>query len=351
MSAKLGKRGLVAALGCFACASPPSVPPAPLTPAPPHTANTPPADVSPVAIPNASAPDSARPSPAKLALEFERVSDLRVSSAAAGKPPKVAFLTASSVLVFDAKGSRTFAAPETESDAGSIELFFGRDDAPRLMGYRRAAENEKAEPFYRRFKAGRFQPEPSELGPLAAPEGALYGVLGHADPEVVCRPGSFCLVKRTTGWSRAPAHAAPVRILLAGGTAWALHRDRVERLGDGVWSPLEPARAWRTPVSLFVDQEGAPWVVEAGPNLIVRRKGTEWQATRSPLSGARAIWGTNSNDVWLVGDGGAAHFDGAAWSRVPGAEGSLSFIVASPPDLWLAGESGVFHGAPPNVPR
>jgi hypothetical protein len=338
--------------GFVACASPSVAPPAPPTLAPPLTAPSPKANgASSAASPNVSAAGTASPGPVKLELEFSRVSDLRISSAAVGKPPKVAFLTASSVLVFDAKGLRTLAAPETGSDGGSVELFFGRDDEPRLMGYRRAAENEKVEPFYRRFKAGRFQPEPSELGPLAAPEGALYGVLGHADPEVVCRPGSFCLVKRTTGWSRAPAHAVPVRILLAGGAAWALHRDRVEQLSEGAWSPLEPARAWRKPVSLFVDQQGSPWIVEAEPNLVVRRMGTDWEATPAPLPGARAIWGARSNDVWLVGDGGAAHFDGAAWSPVPGVEGSLSFIVASPPELWFAGQSGIFRSTPVGVRR
>src|SRR5262245_43136936 len=191
-SATVRTGALIAALGFVACASPRSAPPTPpnlppMLPAPaPLASNGPPAATS-----SPSSAASTTPNPAKLGFEFSRMSDLPVSSAAVGKPPKVAFLSASSVLVFDAKGTTTVAAPETTSDGGSVDRFFGRDDQPRLMGYRRADGGGRAEPFYRRFKGGRFQPEPSELGPLAAPEGALYGVLGHADPEVVCRPGSF----------------------------------------------------------------------------------------------------------------------------------------------------------------
>jgi hypothetical protein len=259
-----------------------------------------------------------------------------------GKPPKVAFLARGEALVFSAKGLERLPAPETRAPELSVEIYFGRDDQPRLMGHRPLGE--RIEPYYRRYKGGRFQAEPGELGPLAAPGGALYGVLGHDDPEVVCRPRQFCLVKRTTGWGRAPAHDAPVRIVLSGGTAWALHRDRIERLERDAWVKVEREGAFHEPLSLYADAPGSLFVVEASRDAIARLANGRWEALPSPLRGPRAIWGSSATDIWLVGAGGAAHFDGKSWSAAPGVPGPLAHLLHAPPDLWLAGESGVFRG-------
>jgi hypothetical protein len=292
------------------------------------------------------APNAVR-EPASFPFAFSRVEAAAVTSLGVGKPPKIALLTAGEALLFDGAAFRRLAAPETTDPALSVEIFFGRDDQPRLMGYRRPDGGSRAfTPFYRRFKGGRFQPELGELGPLGGPDGALYGVLGHDDPEVVCRPSAFCLVKRTTGWGRANAHVEPVRVLLAGGTAWALHRDRIERLERDTWVSLAPERAWELPTSVFVDQDGSPWIVEAKRGVVTRLVNGRWETQSTPVSGARAIWGRASNDVWLVGVGGAAHFDGQAWFVAPGVAGPLSFVAYSRPNLWLAGEAGVYRGSP-----
>jgi hypothetical protein len=297
--------------------------------------------------PEVPAPTSP-PGPVTLPFSFTRAQATAISSLATGKPPKIAALGAGEAFVFDGASFARIAVPETRGRELSVEIFFGRDDQPRLMGYRRSpgVDASKAAPYYRRYKGGRFQPEPGELGPLAAPEGALYGVLGHADPEVVCRPGQFCLVKRVTGWGRAPAHAESVRIVLAGPTAWALHRDRIERLDRDRWVALTPERAWDEPVSLFVDPSGVVWVVEAKKNGVTRLARDRWETTPIPLDGPRAIWGTAPSDVWVVGEGGAAHFDGRAWALVPVVSGPLALILHSPPNLWLAGGAGLFRGSP-----
>ena len=324
-------------------------------PAPASEARAEPLSVASAANPasdtlGASAPASATVS-VTLPFTFARVQAIAVSSLATGKPPKIAALGAGEAFVFDGASLSRISVPETLGSELSVEIFFGRDDQPRLMGYRRTGGTGtgRAAPYYRRYKGGRFQPEPSELGPLAAPEGALYGVLGHADPEVVCRPGQFCLVKRMTGWGRAPAHAEPVRILLAGPTAWALHRDRIERLDRDRWVALTPERAWDEPVSLFVDPSGALWVVEAKQNAVTRLLGERWETMPVPLRAPRAIWGTASSDLWLVGEGGACHFDGRAWVLVQGVSGPLGLILHSPPNLWLAGGAGLFRGSPTNA--
>jgi hypothetical protein len=283
-----------------------------------------------------------------LPFGFERVDSTPVRSLALGKPPKVAFLARGEALVFDGKSFGRLPAPDTSESGLAVEIFFGRDDQPRLMGFRRSLERSSPSPYYRRFKATRFQPEPSELGPLAGPDGALYGVLGHDDPEVVCRAGSFCLVKRMTGWGRAPAHAEPVRVVLAGGTAWALHRDRIERLERDAWVPLLPERPWAAPQSLFVDTQGSPWIVHG--NEVTRLVGGRWESTVAPVDKPLAIWGTTASDVWLVGVGGASHFDGKSWRRVPNVAGPLALVAGSGRNLWLGGESGVYRGTPTTQP-
>jgi len=277
-------------------------------------------------------------------FSFRRVETTPVVSLGVGKPPKVAFLGSGEALIGEGKGLSRVPVGDAPSAELSIEIFFGRDDQPRLMGTRRTPASGKAQAYYRRYKGGRFQPEPSELGPLAGGDGPLYGVLGHADPEVVCRPGLFCLVKRTTGWSRAPAHSVPVRVVLAGGTAWALHPDRIERLEKDRWVPIVPERTFGDPSALFVDSDGAPWVVESKSDAVTRLVKGGWETTASPVRGARAIWGSAPNDVWLVGASGAARFDGTSWRDVSGVPGPLSLIAFAPPSLWLAGPAGVFEG-------
>ena len=331
-------------LGCSASSpapsSSPSTPPA-HPPAPSEVSSKPPEPSEPPrGVAHRDEPLAAGPLP----FAFTRVDATPVSSVAVGKPPKVAFLTRGEALVFSGKGLERLPAPETSAPELSVEIFFGRDDQPRLMGHR--ASGGRSDPYYRRYKSGRFQPEPGELGPLAGPGGALYGVLGHADPEVVCRPRQFCLVKRTTGWGRAPAHDEPVRVVLSGGTAWALHRDRIERLERDAWAKVEPERAFHEPLSIFVDPKGSLFVVEAERDALARLANGRWETMPSPLRGPRAVWGSSATDVWLVGTSGAAHFDGNVWRVAPEVKGPLAHIAHAPPDLWLAGEGGIFRGAP-----
>ena len=314
-------------------------------PRPPRVSGPKPSVPTPATAAASAAPASSR----LVGFSFARVETSSIVSLAVGKPPKIALLAAGEALIGDGRAPFVRApVPETRDSALAVEIFFGRDDQPRLMGMRHGASG-KSEPYYRRYKGGRFQPEPSELGPLAGGGGALYGVLGHADPEVVCKPGASCLVKRTTGWGHAPAHAEPVRVVLGGGTAWALHRDRIERLEGEQWVPLVPVRAFEEPLSLFVDGDGAPWIVEGRRDGVTRLAGGRWETLSTPVRAPRAIAGSGSSDVWLVGASGAAHFDGRAWAVVSDVIGPLSLVALAPPNVWLAGEAGAFRGtaAPP----
>jgi hypothetical protein len=281
-----------------------------------------------------------------LPFSWTHLQQEAVLSFALGKAPKVAALVQGAVLLFDGSTWRRLEALESARPGTQVQLFFGRDDAPRLMGFSQPPGEAEARPFYQRFKQGRFQPEPSELGPLAASRGRLYGVLGHDDPEVVCRQGSFCLVKRVTGWAKAPAHGSVPHIVLAGGDAFALHADHIERLKGEQWVPLTPARAWREPLALWLDPSGTPWVIERGQDALLTLVDGTWQAIAQPVREPRALWGSARNDLWIVGSSGAAHYNGVDFRVVDGVSAPLHGVAFSAPYLWLTGESGVFRGEP-----
>ncbi len=308
----------------------PSVTSAPNTQSPPSPVQAPQTN-------DARAPSCPAPQPLP---SFARELDVAVSSFAVGTPPSVAALAGVEVLRFDGRAWQKLPALQAPPSA-HFELFFGRDNQQRLMGF--SGEAGAFQPFYRRFKAGRFQPEPSELGPLGASGGVLYGVLGFTDPEVVCRPSEFCLVKRMSGWKRVPAHPEPRSIVLGADTAFALGAHEVERLGKVGFQALEPAHHFAHPVSVWADPNGEPWVLDAGEPAIFRLSGANWTRMPAPVGEPRALAGTRSDDVWLVGTSGAAHYDGCAWTPVPDLTGPLAFVNFAGENLWLSGAAGAFR--------
>jgi len=225
-----------------------------------------------------------------------------------------------------------------------VELYFGRDNQPRLIGFVPGASGDE-KPVYLRYRQGTFRPEPSELGPLGAPRGALYGVLGFDDPEVVCRPRQLCLVKRMTGWARVPAHDAPVRVVLRRGQVFALHADRIERLGDKSWAPLEPVRAFEQLSDVAVGSQGELWVVDGSKAGVFRLSGSAWTAVASPIVEPRALLATSDSALLVVGKNGAAEIAGGCVRLLPGVDGPLHVALNVGTDVWLAGASGLYGSA------
>jgi len=265
------------------------------------------------------------------------------SATAPGLTPRAATWSGHHVTLFEAGNARELPAPALPAGA-RVEVFFGRDNQPRLMGFV-PGDAGKEVPVYRRFRHGAFAPEPSELGPLAAARGALYGVLGFADPEVVCRPHELCLVKRTTGWSRVPAHPEPVRVVLSNGRVFALRADHVERLEANDWAALEPPRRFEHPRDAWLAPNGELWVVDAAATGISRLKDGRWEGIDAPVREPHAVFGRSERQVFVVGKDGAAEFDGARFRCVQGVDGPLSLAFAVGDELWLAGDSGVYrHG-------
>jgi hypothetical protein len=319
-------------------------------------------DAAPVAAPIAHASASAAPSttaaakPADTANKtcgdsasafgFTRVSADVVTSLSTGKAGHVALLSNLRAKVYDGKTFRTIEPDLTPTPGLNVSIFFGRDNRPRLMGY---ADDGRGglEQRYLRERGGRWQKAADELGALGTAKG-LYGVLGHDDPEVVCSPKRSCIVKRLTGWVSVPAHDAPLPIVLSGGTAWALARDRVLRLGETGWLELDPPRAFEQPSALFSAAPSASatrelWVLERGGAVLARRNGGVWSVSPAPVRNAKAIAGLSERDFWIVGDGGAAHFDGSTFRCASDAPGPLASVALADGAVWVGGAAGLFR--------
>lgn len=269
-----------------------------------------------------------------------------MTSLATGKAGHVALLSNLRAKVYDGKTFRTIEPDLTAAPGLTLSIFFGRDNRPRLMGY---AEDGRGglEQRYLRERGGRWQKAADELGGLGTAPG-LYGVLGHDDPEVVCSPKRSCIVKRVTGWVSVPAHDAPLPIVLSGGTAWALAADRVLRLGETGWLELESPRAFERPVSLISAAPSASstrdlWLLDRSGASLARRIGGVWSAAPAPVQNAKAMAGRSEKDFWIVGDGGAVHFDGASFRCASDVPGPLRAVSLADGAVWVGGDSGLFR--------
>lgn len=335
----------------WACAGAQPSPPSPADPSAPNSSasnvTTPRAAPAPTLTPTTVSASGDR-SPSCTALPrydkhtFTRILEQRVTSIGVGEAGRAAVYAPGQATLFDGMATSALAVPGLPPDA-SVRIFFGRDNQPRLMGFG-AGTGGGVRSVYWRYRHGRFQPEPSELGPLGSPHGALYGVLGFEDPEVVCRPGVTCLVKRLTGWGRAPAHTQPTPIVLSNGEVFALHEDRVERLKKDAWVPLEPARSFRSPVDAWQEPNGALFVAEG--DALVRLAGGVWTELPAPLGAVSAVLGRTASDLFVAGAIGAAHYDGTTFRCIRDVPGPLTAIARVGADVWIAGDTGVYRTSP-----
>ncbi len=278
---------------------------------------------------------------------FTRLLADPISSLATGKAGHAAVLSGQRASVYDGRTFRTIEPDLTPAPRLNVSIFFGRDNRPRLMGYAENGAGDGFEQRYLRERGGRWQKAADELGQLGTAKG-LYGVLGHEDPEVVCSPKRACIVKRVTGWVSVPAHDAPLAITLSGGTAWALAPDRVLRLGEIGWLELEPPKTFDRPLALFSAAPSASparelWVLERGGESLARRTGGTWSSAPAPVRKAKAMAGRSAKDLWIVGEGGAVHFDGAAFRCAKDVPGPLSSISVADGAVWVSGEAGLFR--------
>jgi hypothetical protein len=293
----------MAALWCAlaACAEP--------APTPVVVAAPPPPAVPPATVVPPGPPSEPR---AVALLGWDRQIEAPVVSFAFGKKRMAALGTAGACWILE-RGKWKEAPVPAELRAGDgerddVRIFFGRDDWPRIMGSRFAGSAASA--VYLRYK-GAWRREPGEIGRLAGePAAAMYGVLGHDDPEVVCKVGDTCIIKRLTGWTNVPPASEPLRVDLWGGQAWGVGAGGLQRLEADGWHPADLA----------------------------------WRATM-PIAEPRAIWVVGADDVWLVG-AGVFHWDGSGWRAVKAPEGRFGDVRGtSATEVWIAGDAGLWRGS------
>ncbi len=252
--------------------------------------------------------------------------------------------------MFEGKAWQDVPLPEQlrprSGERDEVRIFFGRDDQPRIMGGR--LEGARAAPVYlrRRPPAG-WVAERNETGRLLGPPPApLFGVLGHDDPEVVCKLGDQCIVKRLTGWSTVPAPERRLRMELSGKLAIAFGDQVLLRLERSGFVPLGGPAPFGSAGGAFVDPDGKAWVSEPKASTLHRYDGTSWTKLASPVHAPRGLWGAGSSDLWVAGEDGVGYFDGKEWRRVAGPEGSFAEVVGRTSDeVWVAGASGVWRGS------
>ncbi|HOU91161.1 MAG TPA: hypothetical protein PLU22_08955 [Polyangiaceae bacterium] len=237
----------------------------------------------------------------------------------------------------------------TQARRSKLDVYMGRDDRPRIMGYwwtEEPASPATRRPLYLRYREAGWAPAPDELGRLGGDRpGALFGVLGYDEPEVVCKEGDLCLVKRRTGWSTvAGIELSSVR--LAGGGVFALLAGGLSRLEAGGFAAAPVGVPGATVRDIWELGPDDRWVIVEGPPSVrlVRLIAGQAQEHPAPIVEPRALWASGEDDVWVAGDGGLAWFDGRVFRRVLGPDPPLVCVVGRGREtLWVAGPKGVFR--------
>jgi len=223
-----------------------------------------------------------------------------------------------------------------------IEIFFGRDYEPRIMGTRHTSGGDR--PVYLRHVNGAWRDGREEIGQLgSANRGDLWGELGTIDPELVCRTNAVCIIKRSSGWVTAPAGNVRRNVQLLGNNVWGLDASGISSIDAKGWKTALAAPAWQTPRA-FLTLGDEAWVLS--DDGLWRYSGGAWSKSSAPIAQPRAFWGLSTSAVWLVGQGGAARFDGKNWQPIAFA-GPLSVVAGrAENDVWIGGDSGLFQLIP-----
>src|SRR5690606_20747850 len=143
------------------------------------------------------------------------------------------------------------------------------------------------------------QREPAELGRLGNTRGALYGILGEADPEVVCRPGEICLIKRVSGWGQTPADALPAWIQMAGAHVFKVTDSEVHQLIKDSWvSEMDEVPAGDV-TNVWGDGQGALYLIAGGQ--LFGNEDSKWASVKTPFDSCRAVAGQTDGKIWVGG--------------------------------------------------
>lgn len=281
----------------------------------------------------ASPPAHARPT-------LERVLDQPCRALALDREPYVAALGTDAVTVLDKRGTHQEPLPDALRGAGvAVGVFFGRDYRVRVAGTAHTPSGDEVR-YYRSLPGG-LKPALDELGPLGKRGGpGLVALLGTADPEIVCRPGESCLIKRVSGWAKASAPVGLSRVGLSLGSGWGIAGTTFFNLRKD-WEPIAAPGPWRRADDAFVRGAEA-CVVEHDASRLHHFNGQAWHSSAAPVTGPRSIWGSD-DALWVGGDGGAAVFADAAFQKLETTLHVAQVLGRDANDVWLCASEGVFR--------
>lgn len=277
---------------------------------------------------------------ALAAVSLERVLDKPCRALALDQEPYVAALGDDAVTVLDKRGRHEEKLPEALRGAQvSVGVFFGRDYRVRIAGTARTAQGDEVR-YYRSLPGG-LRPALDELGPLGkAGAPGLVALLGTTDPEIVCRPGLSCLLKRISGWAKASAPAGLERVGLSLGTGWGIAGTTLYRL-EKAWLPVAAPGPWHHADDAFVRDQRA-CVVERDGSRLHHFDGVAWHSAAAPVAGPRSVWG-GAESLWIGGDGGVAVLEAGAFRQLEGIAHVAQVLGRSDDDVWLCTSDGVYR--------
>ena len=346
---------VVACAGCAAATVPALVPPcggasAP-TLAPPVVSNMPATAGKIAPVVPVPSPPTARP--VLAASEYhaaERLLDARVVFVARGEEGRLAVLADEAGIVapwrFEKGTWDKLPLPDAHASkvgTSALGMYFGRDNRPRMMGYRVTAEGPRM--VYLRHRDGAWQDQRREVGSLASDTSVLFGELGEADPEIVCREGGASIIKGRFGWNvlkSAPPKEAVIRGFA--GRGYALQTDGLYVGESKSFVRIGGAAPWKTAVTGFwVGADGAVAVVEPAADAlhVFEPKTGVWTTEPSPVRGPRDVAGPVGNR-YVVGDEGIAHLGAKGARRIGEAAISLARVLLIEDHVVAAGPAGVF---------
>ncbi len=280
--------------------------------------------------------------PAHALPLLERVLDKPCRALALDREPYVAALGEDAVTVIDKRGTHAEPLPVALRGAGlAVGVFFGRDYRVRIAGTAHTPQGDEVR-YYRSLPQG-IKPALDEIAALGHRGGpGLVALLGTADPEIVCRPGESCLIKRVSGWAKASAPVGLSRVGLSLGNGWAIAGTGFFNLGKD-WLAVSAPGTWQKADDAFVRGEDA-CVIEHDASRLHHFDGKAWHVSAAPVSGPRSVWGSE-DALWVAGDGGAAVFNDGAFQQLPGTLHVAQVLGRSTDDVWLCASEGVFRTA------
>jgi len=304
-----------------------------------------------VPAPSASAAQPSPELPAATTHELTQLLDARVLFLARGEKGRLAVLTDEGGVVvpqrYEHGAWERLPIPEEHratTEAARLGMYFGRDDRPRLMGYRLVGGEPRM--VYLRYRDGRWHDQRREVGSLAGDDAALFGELGEADPEIVCRAENSCILKSRRGWqvhrSALPLESVTRAFSGRGYAALATGLFRGENLG---FERLGGETPWKAvPSGFWIGPDGDAAVVDRGSErLFTRGPGaTAWLTQPSPIHGPRDVAGGRA-ERFVVGDGGVAVLGQDGARRLGAPSLALSRVIVIDDHVVTAGPSGVFR--------